>query len=407
MDDSVLLRGGHDGDGVPLDLLIADGRVAAPDDPPAARARVVDMTGMTLLPAPAEPHAHLDKALLGAAAPNPAGTLAGALRGMRNAPMGYDDMLGRARRAAVIAVRHGFTAIRSHVDIPPDGDPVGVHALTRLKADLADVLDLQLVALVSGPVAGRDGAVLRRNLAAALDAGCQVVGGAPWLGSEPRRSVHELTSAAADAEVPIDLHLDETTDAGVLTLPCYLRRVEELGLSGRATASHCVSLGQQDPGRARELARALAGAGVALVTLPQTNLGLQGRELDTRTPRAIPPVALLERAGVLVAAGGDNWRDPFNPVGRIDPMETASLLVSAGHLPIPLAYELVSTRARAVLGLPRAALRPGDDADLLAIRAASLAEAVASGTEDRMTWHQGRLVANTRVHYLTDISSFH
>jgi cytosine/creatinine deaminase len=141
----------------------------------------------------------------------------------------------------------------------------------------------------------------------------------------------------------------------------------------------------------------MAGAGVSLVVLPQTNLCLQGRGLLTRVPRALPPLALLERAGVQVAAGGDNWRDPFNPVGRIDPMETASLLVTAGHVTPRQAYDMVSGRAREVLGLPAAALAPGQVADLLAIRAASLADAVADGTEDRMVWHRGRLVAHTTV----------
>ena len=252
-------------------------------------------------------------------------------------------------------------------------------------------------------MAGRDGRDLRRRLGAALDHGCHVVGGAPWLGETPDRSVDELTAAAADAGLPIDLHLDETTDPGQLTLVRYLRRVEQLGLGGRATASHCVSLGQQTADQARALARALAAAGVALVTLPQTNLGLQGRGQPTMMSRGLPPIGLLERAGVLLAAGGDNWRDPFNPVGRIDPMETASLLVAAGHLPPGRAYQLVSGRARAVIGLPSASLVPGDVADLVAIRAEDLAEAVASGTQDRKVWHRGRLVADTSVVSMTGL----
>lgn len=403
----VLLRGGHDADGARLDLLIADERIVAAgpraaEHPLAGHSEAVELTGRTLLPAAAEPHAHLDKALLGADG-NADGTLAGALRAMRTAPMDYAGILGRARRATAIAVRHGFTAIRSHVDIPRSGDLAGVAALSQLARDLRDVVDLQLVALVNGPVAGQEGSEQRRRLREALGSGCHAVGGAPWLGNTPERSVHELTSAAADAGLPIDLHLDETTDPGSLALASYLRRVEELGLGGRATASHCVSLGQLDAARARAVASDLASAGVALVTLPQTNLGLQGRGQPTMVPRGLPPVRLLEEAGVLVAAGGDNWRDPFNPVGRIDPMETASLLVTAGHVPLGHAYELVSGQARAVLGMAPAGLRPGDIADLLAIRAGGLAEAVAGGTEDRMVFHRGRVVADTSVRYLTGI----
>jgi cytosine deaminase len=397
----ILLRGARDAGGAPLDVLISGDRItAAGADLRADQARVLDLTGRVLLPAPAEAHAHLDKALLGSGA-NPDGTLSAAVRAMRDMPMGYDDILGRARHAATIALRHGYTAIRTHVDVGLAGDRPGIEALAQLKRDLRDLLDLQVVALVRDPVVGPDGSAQRERLRAALGNGCDVVGGAPWRGEAPDRSVHELTAAAADAGLPIDLHLDETTDAGTLTLTSYLRRVEEFGLGGRATASHCVSLGQQDPDRARQVARALAGAGVALVVLPQTNLGLQGRGLATRVPRALAPVGLLEAAGVLVAAGGDNWRDPFNPVGRIDPMEIASLLVSAAHLTATRAYELVSTAARAVLGLPAAALRPGDTADLLAIEAADLDEAVASGTQQRMVWHRGRLVADTRVRSAT------
>jgi len=398
----ILLRGGRDATGAPFNVLMDGDRIAATGAVAASReARVVDVTGMVLLPAPAEAHAHLDKALLGGGAANPDGTLSGALRAMKTMPMSRENILSRARRASAIALRHGFTAIRSHVDVDLAGRQPGVEALAELRHELRDVLDLQIVALVRGNVAGADGSGQRERLRAALDGGCDVVGGAPWGGDDADRAVHELTAAAADAGLPIDLHLDETTDAGTLSLVSYLRRVEQLGLGGRATASHCVSLGQQDPGRAREVARALAGAGVALVVLPQTNLGLQGRGLATRVPRALAPIGLLEEAGVQVAAGGDNWRDPFNPVGRIDPMETASLLVSAGHLTAARAYELVSTAARAMLGLPPAALRAGETADLLAIRATDLPEAVASGTEERKVWHRGRLIADTQLRSVT------
>lgn len=389
-----------------MDVLVSGERVAAVGPPgglpvhdQAGLARRVELPGMVLLPAPAEPHAHLDKALLSSRVRNQDGDLAGALAAMRSAArcMTFDDVLDRARRAAALAVRRGFTAIRSHVDVGKAGGTAGARALAALRGELAGRAELQLAALITDPVTGRDGAAARAMLREALTLGCDLVGGAPWLGADPAAGIDELTAAAADAGCPIDLHLDETTEAASLTIRHYARRVERLGLGGRATASHCVSLGQQNPADARGLAKLLATAGVAVVTLPQTNLALQGRGLDTAVPRALPPVGLLDAAGVLVAAGGDNWRDPFNPVGRIDPMETAALVTAAAHLPPERAYDLVSANARAVLGLPPARLRAGDQADFLAIRAADLTEAVADGTEHRMVWHRGRQVATTTV----------
>src|SRR6266516_4258499 len=125
-----------------------------------------------------------------------------------------------------------------------------------------------------------------------------------------------------------------------------------------------------------------------------------------RSPSASPPSwprpgltalrALLD-AGVLVAAGGDNLQDPFNTVGRGDPLEIASLLVAAGHLSPEEAYRAVSASSRAVRGLPEVRVEAGFPAELLAIRAASVQEAVATASPERVVVHQGRVVARTAL----------
>ncbi len=97
------------------------------------------------------------------------------------------------------------------------------------------------------------------------------------------------------------------------------------------------------------------------------------------------------------AAGADNVRDPFNPVGRSDALETVALLVVAGHLTPPEAWECVSSRARAAMGLPAVALEPGSPAEILAVRGASLGDAVARSSDERVVVHRGRVVARTSV----------
>jgi cytosine deaminase len=391
-------------DGSPTTALIMGGNIVvhgsgAGLEAAPARARSLDLSGWVLLPAPAEPHAHLDKAFLARRVNNRPGDLAGALEAERamRPTMTPDDIAERARRALLVAVRHGFTAVRSHVSVGGGTGTTAVEALVSLRDQLRDVVDLQLVAMVAEPVVGRGGRSGRDALSKALDLGAEVVGGAPWLGKEPERAVIELTAAAAAGGHPVDLHADETTDASICTLECYANQVERLGLGGRAVASHCVSLGQLPVRRARSIAATLASTGVGVVVLPQTNLVLQGRGNLTRTPRGLPPIKLLKEAGVLVAAGGDNWRDPFNPLGRADPMETAALLVAAGHVAPAEAYQMVSEKARAIMGLPSAALNPGDRADLLAISASDLTDAVAGASEQRIVFHGGDLASWTEV----------
>jgi cytosine deaminase len=63
----------------------------------------------------------------------------------------------------------------------------------------------------------------------------------------------------------VDLHMDETLDAGVLHLAAPATMVD--GFEHRVTASHCRSLGMQPAAVQAEVAAAVAAAGIAVVTL--------------------------------------------------------------------------------------------------------------------------------------------
>ena len=131
------------------------------------------------------------------------------------------------------------------------------------------------------------------------------------------------------------------------------------------------------------------------MVLPQTNLYLQGWAHQVGTPRGLAPIDVLRGEGVVVAGGGDNVQDPFNPIGRCDPLETAALLVLAGHQLPEVAYRMVSNDARQVMGLQRVEFQAGDPADFIAVRAGSQREAIALAGDDRMVFRRGRLTAST------------
>ena len=134
-----------------------------------------------------------------------------------------------------------------------------------------------------------------------------------------------------------------------------------------------------------------------MITLPQTNLFLQSRGIATAAPRGLTALRALLDEGVTVAGGGDTVEDPFNTVGRNDPLETAALLVMAGHLTPELAYETVSASVRETIGLPPAGLGIGQHADLVAVDVATPRELVASAPAERVVIRAGRVVAETRV----------
>jgi cytosine deaminase len=150
-----------------------------------------------------------------------------------------------------------------------------------------------------------------------------------------------------------------------------------------------------DETRQAEVAAAVAEAGIGVVALPQTNLFLQSRGRPVAPPRGLTAVHALASAGVVVCAGADNLQDPFNAVGRADPFEVASLMVTAGHVDAERAWSMVTTDARAVMGLPTAGPDVGAVADLLLVPASGVRAAVADAPAGRVVVRGGAVLAHT------------
>jgi cytosine deaminase len=389
-----VLRGARLVDNSRVDVVL-DGDTVAAMSPAAPIPAVLaddelDLTGFLLITAPAEPHAHLDKARSWDAAAPPFGDLAKAVDSWRSfsATESEDGIYERALAQAIAMVQAGTTAIRSHVDLLGGSDPLrGVHALLRVKRRLAGLLDLQLVAL-SGEWTPDE------VFEAALDAGIDIMGGVPHLAEDPITELRRNVALADRKAVPIDLHTDESLD-GPLTIREYARLVS--GRAQPASAGHCVRLGTLDPKELAEVIAEVASADLGIIALPITNLYLQGWDHPVSTPRGLTTLRALLDAGVRVGAGADNVRDPFNPVGRGDALETASLLVTAGHLDLFESLTAVTDGARSVMSLPLAGPRVGARAELLAVRAESIGDAIATGSMDRYVIHEGRLIAQSHV----------
>ena len=355
-----------------------------------------DLSGQVLMPSFAEPHAHLDKALTASRAPNVAGDLPGAIQAMQGiaGTLTQADIVARAERALRIHLAFGTTAVRTHVNV---GGAMGMRALTALidvRERWRGLVDVQVVALVASPLAGPAGKDLRQ----ALREGADVAGGCPHLDPDPEGAVGICLDAAGAAGVPMDLHTDETLNPRMLTLATMAGLVTRTGFPHQVTASHCVSLGVQEPTVQQRTAEAVAAAGIAVVALPQTNLYLQGRDHPTATPRGLTAVRPLRAAGATVAAGGDNLRDPFHPVGRGDALEVAALMVTCGHLDPVAALGSVTAAPRAALGLPPVRIAPGYPADLVAMPASDALEALGAAPAQRTVWRSGRVIARTTVH---------
>jgi cytosine deaminase len=397
----MLLRNATVADGARVDVRLAGGLIAetAPAGGLAAQEGedVLELEGYLLLPALAEPHTHLDKALSADRFGHEFTELLAAIGAwyVHRETLTVEDIAERGRRAALLALSHGATAIRTHADV---GQGIGlraVEALLGVRDELRPLVDIQVVALTY-PLTGRDGASNRSLLREALAMGADVAGGAPPVDPDPAGHVVICLDEAAAAGRPVDLHADENMRPDSVDLVELIARVAQ-GFPHQATASHCVSLGIQPPELQAERAAAAAAARVSIITCPIANLYLQARDRPTATPRGLTALAALIAAGVGLAGGGDNIQDCFIPVGRADPLMTAQYLVVGGQLTASAALGLVAGGARAVLGLPPIEVAPGFPADLVAVAAGSAREAVATATQDRLVFRRGELVVRTTV----------
>ncbi|HTW99022.1 MAG TPA: amidohydrolase family protein, partial [Acidimicrobiales bacterium] len=337
----------------------------------------LDLAGYVIVPPLVEPHLHLDKVFLAERFPERDWTLQGAI----DAWIAYcerldvDDLVARGSEALRRYLAAGVTAVRAHVDTVPAEGLQGVEAALELRRRFAGLVDIEIVAGCFIPATGRAGAANLARLREALAAGATCVGGFPSLDPDPTAAVEALAAVAADCGAALDLHVDETTDPDIFALG-RLIEVAAAGFPHPVNASHAVTLGLLAPERQRSVAASMAEAGLSVVSLPQTNLLLQGRGGGSLAPRGLTALRPLLEAGVPLGAGGDNIQDGFNPLGRADPFETASLLVAAGHLTVPEALGAVTTGAARVIGWPPGGPQPGRPADFVAVRAHSVSEAV-------------------------------
>ncbi len=351
------------------DIGIAGGRFRRPAD--LAGARRVQAAGWTLLPGLADAHVHLDKTYTVSETGMADGTLMGAIRLHSEVSGNWTraDHLQRMRRAVTEAAAAGTRHLRTHVDCPrpPDQMP-GWQAARAVQAE-GDVT-VQLCAL---------GALSRAQDADFTDRCRQVAAAGGVLGAfvapgQADRALFEDFLKGAEAHgLDVDLHIDEGLHPGPASLPVLAEAVLATGYKGRVLAGHGCALSlQPEPERARALDR-IAEAGIAVASLPRTNLYLQDRSPDgTPVRRGITIVHEMRAHGIPVLFGADNVADAYYPLGDYDLLHLFGEAMTVAHLdqdPDGWIDAIAGVPARA-MGLDGGRIAPGAVADGVLVQAA-------------------------------------
>lgn len=394
----------------PVDIAIESGRISWLGEYFDGDAEtVLDCQGNAVAPGLIEPHLHLDKALLDAEQPNIAGTLGGAIAvtGELKRSFTRESVRRRASRVLEQAVTNGTTLIRAHPDIDPIVGLVSFDVMLEIREEYADVVDLQVVAFPQEGILKAPGTY--DLLVEALRRGADVIGGCSYNEQsleDSRRHVDIVFSLAEKFGVPVDIHADFADDDADprFSLAGYIaEKTSKSGMSGKVTLGHMTALAGMQPSRRKELLAELAEAGVAVVTLPATDMHLGGRADEVNVRRGIAPVRELLEAGVRVGLSSNNVRNGFTPFGNADVLDIALFLAQTSHLGTPDDFrrliKMATVDAAHIVGVAdRYGIRPGADADLVVLAAATPEDAMLSRAHRRFVLKRGRVVATTELH---------
>lgn len=401
-------------DGLLLDLLIADGNVAAVV--PAGSSEEsgvpgVDLGGRLVWPGLVDMHAHLDKGHIVDRTANPDGTFTGARLATiadRSRYWTEQDVRRRMEFGLRCAYAHGVAAIRTHIDSYEGQSDISWKVFRDVRDAWRDKIALQGVSICPIDLLEGDAGVRLADLVARSGG---VLGGVTRAFDEDHTEnmtsldmlLDRLFQLAAERSLDVDLHVDETGDPRAASLIRVADAAIRNKFKGRVVCGHCCSLAVQPEALVRETLRRCADAGIAIVSLPTVNMYLQDR-VEARTPRwrGVTLIREMRAAGIAVAIGGDNCRDPFHAYGDHDMVDTFRQAIRIAHLDHPFGdvTGLVGPAPAAIIGAaPLGTISPGGPARLILFNARSLNELMCRPQSDRIVIKDGKRLATELPDY--------
>ena len=374
-------------------LEIKDGKIAAlhaagstlPTGLPTYQAN-----GQLALPTMRDMHIHLDKTFYGGPWQAPRPRQGKTIMDMialeeKLLPTLLPTSVERAEDIIALLQSKGSTVARSHCNI----DPVsGLKSLEHLKLALEKHKDDFVCEIVAFPQHGLLNSKVEGLMREAMQMGVDFVGGLDPTNVDRamEKSLDAMFQIALDTGKGVDIHLHETTPAGIAAVDYMIDTVEKNpALKGKVTISHGFALAVLSPEKLEETIPRLAANGISVAsTVPIGALTM--------------PLPQLSKAGVFVMPGTDSVIDHWSPFGTGDMLEKANVYAQLYrgsdeyHLSRALA---ISTGG--VLPLDdngnRAWPKVGDEAGFSLTPASCTAEAVARVTARTATFHKGRLVS--------------
>ncbi len=380
-----------------VSILIENGKVLeVSSDLSVGADKVIDAGGAMVLPTFIEPHIHLDKVLLSEEF-GFSSSIGEAREIIKRAKESFtiSNVKERIRRVVPLALKNGVTIIRSHVDIDPVVGLKSLNALTELRREYSQILDMQIVANPQEGILCQDGT--EELLKKAMESGADVIGGLPEAEisvEESKAHLDKVFAIAKEECADIDVHNDVLSFGR--NLEYFVAKVLRNQYEGRASSAHNIALAHYSDDYANKLIGLIKRAKVNIVTNPCTMM-TSGGQHPPPMPRGITRVRELLKAGVNVTYGIDNMVDPFNPFGDFSALRNGWLVAYGGQLNSQELFEnipkMITENAARMLRLSDYGVAEGCRADLNIMNYSNVADALRFGDIPRYVIKGGEMIA--------------
>lgn len=342
--------------------------------------KVIDIKGQLMLPSLVETHIHLDKACIFSKCNMSEGTLSEAIEQTSKvkSQFTYEDVYSRGKEVLEKAIRQGTGYMRTHVEVDPIVGLVSFDAIQQLKHDYAWAISIEICVFPQEGLNNNAGTFELLELA--LKRGADVLGGCPYTDSDPRQQIQTLFQLAKKYDVDLDFHLDFDLDKENMSLPDVIKFTDEYEYAGRVAVGHVTKLSALPHEELEVIANKMAQSGVALTTLPSTDLFLIGREYEYNIPRGVLPLKLLSKAGVCCSISTNNINNPFTPYGDCSQVRQANLYANVAQLATPedlsSCFKWVSSDSAKLIRQKSYGIEIGNNVDVIFFSANDSAEVI-------------------------------
>lgn len=386
----------------PADIGVIGGRIVAVQPGLRVEAPSYDAEGRLTCAGLVETHIHLEKSRIVDRCSPETGRLPMAMERVSAVKHTFtvEDAYRRAAQTLEGCIKFGATRMRPHVELDGGVELRTFEAVSALKHDYAWAIDMEICVFPQEGLTNNPRA--DELLVEALKRGARVIGAAPNFDPDHAGQIRRVFELAREYDVDIDMHLDSGNTPDELDIHLVCELTERYKLGGRVAIGHGCKYSTMKVDGFHELAKRIAEAGVAVTSLPATDLFMQGRDQTDNVRRGVVDVNALVEQGVNCSISSNNILNPFTPLGDGSLIRMANLQANVCQIGHPRrlrdCFDMCTERSARLMNLKDYGIAVGNPADIVVIDAMTPEQAVAENAAPLVVFKRGvRTVTRARA----------